>query len=360
MADRETLMRILELGRWAPSGDNTQPWRFEIVDDERIAVYGHDTRADCVYDFAGRASQLSHGALLETLRLAAGRFGLSMRWSLREPLVEHAPVYELVFAPASAAVGDDPLQACIESRTVQRRAMRTTPLDDADRRALEAAVGPEYTLSFLESLGDRLAVARLLWDNAYLRLTCPEAYRVHRSIIEWRTRYSKDRILEEAVGVDAVTARLMEWVMQNWSRVEFFNRYLLGTVAPRIQLDVVPALACAAHVLMRPRRPLDGLPDHVEAGMALQRLWLAASARGLLLQPEMTPVIFRWYARSGTPISARASIDEGARRLAARFERLMGAGEEEPFAFFCRVGHSAAPRSRSLRKDLDELMVGPR
>ena len=73
---------------------------------------------------------------------------------MREPLVEHAPVYELVFAPATMAVGDAPLQACIESRTVQRRAMRTTPLDDADRRALEAAVGSEYTLSFLESLGD--------------------------------------------------------------------------------------------------------------------------------------------------------------------------------------------------------------
>ena len=359
MADRETLTRILELGRWAPSGDNTQPWRFEIVDDERIAVYGHDTRADCVYDFAGRASQLSHGALLETLRLAAGRFGLSMRWSLREPLVEHAPVYELVFAPASAAVGDDPLQACIESRTVQRRAMRTTPLDDADRRALEAAVGPEYTLSFLESLGDRLAVARLLWDNAYLRLTCPEAYRVHRSIIEWRTRYSKDRIPEEAVGVDAVTARLMEWVMQNWSRVEFFNRYLLGTVAPRIQLDVVPALACAAHVLMRPRRPMDGLPDHVEAGMALQRLWLAASARGLLLQPEMTPVIFRWYAQDNRRISGQQDINTRASDLSKTFEKMASTGSTDHFSFFCRVGFTTQPRSRSIRKSLQQLTSTP-
>lgn len=360
MADRETLMRILELGRWAPSGDNTQPWRFEIVDDERIVVHGHDTRADCVYDFAGRASQLAHGALLETLRLAGGRFGLSMRWSLRTPVVEHAPVYELVFTPGAATLADDPLQSCIESRTVQRRAMRTTPLEDGDRRALEAAVGTDYTLSFLEGFGERLAVARLLWDNAYLRLTCPEAYKVHRAIIEWRARYSKDRIPEQAVGVDPATARLMEWVMQKWSRVEFFNRYLFGTVAPRIQLDVLPALACAAHVLMRPRRSMDGLLGHVEAGIALQRLWLAASARGLLLQPEMTPVIFRWYARSGTPISARASIDEGARRLAGRFEHLVGGREDEPFAFFCRIGRSATPRSRSLRKDLDELMTGPR
>lgn len=238
--------------------------------------------------------------------------------------------------------------------------LATSPIGGDDRAVLEAAVGPEYALSFLQGAGERLAVARLLWDSALLRLTCPEAFEVHRAVIDWRVRYSKDRIPEEAVGVDPATARLMEWVMQKWSRVEFFNRYLLGTVVPRIQLDFVPALACAAHVLMRPRRPMDGLVGHVEAGIALQRLWLAASARGLLLQPEMTPVIFRWYVRSGTSISARASIDEGARPLAARFERLVGAREDEPFAFFCRIGRSSTPRSRSLRKDVDELMVGSR
>ena len=28
-----TIYRIIELARWAPSGDNTQPWRFEIIDE---------------------------------------------------------------------------------------------------------------------------------------------------------------------------------------------------------------------------------------------------------------------------------------------------------------------------------------
>ena len=37
MASRETLLKILDLARWAPSGDNTQPWRFEIVADDHIA-----------------------------------------------------------------------------------------------------------------------------------------------------------------------------------------------------------------------------------------------------------------------------------------------------------------------------------
>lgn len=58
----------------------------------------------------------------------------------------------------------------------------------------------------------------------------------------------------------------MEWVMQSWERVEFFNRYLLGTVAPRIELDLLPALCCAAHLLVRPQRSPASLADWVQLG----------------------------------------------------------------------------------------------
>ncbi len=47
--NRDTLVRILELGRWAPSGDNTQPWRFEIAEDGLIRIHGFDTRDEVVY-----------------------------------------------------------------------------------------------------------------------------------------------------------------------------------------------------------------------------------------------------------------------------------------------------------------------
>ena len=83
MASRETLLKILDLARWAPSGDNTQPWRFEIVSDKHLAIHGNDTRDWCVYDFNGHASHMAHGALLETLRIAATGEGLSATWSRR-------------------------------------------------------------------------------------------------------------------------------------------------------------------------------------------------------------------------------------------------------------------------------------
>ena len=356
MAERDTLLRILDLARWAPSGDNTQPWRFEIVGDRHVAVHGFDTRDHVLYDFDGRASQIAHGALLETMRIAATGFGFASRWTLRPGSPDTAPIYDVVLEPA-ATIAADPLIPSIRKRAVQRRMMRLTPLSDTERRALLDAVGPDYSVRLFESIGDRLKVARLLWDNARLRLTCPEAYEVHRSVIEWNARFSIDRIPDQAVGVDPLTARLMHWVMESWERVDFFNRYLGGTVAPRIQLDFLPAIGCAAHLLLLPRRPLESIEDHVRAGEVMQRLWLTVTSLGLNLQPEMTPVIFRWYVRRGRSISAAPGIDSGAARLAANFESIAGVDAAAPFAFFCRVGAGNSPWARSLRRELGDLMV---
>jgi hypothetical protein len=238
--------------------------------------------------------------------------------------------------------------------------MRTTPLTEFQRQSLAAAPGVGYRVQFFEAFSERLKVARLLWDNAYIRLTCPEAYAVHREIVEWGARLSKDRIPEQAVGVDPVTARLMRWVLGSWRRVEFFNRYMGGTIPPRIQLDVMPALGCAAHLLLCPERQPSEIVDFVRAGVAMQRIWLTATSLGLLLQPEMTPVIFRWYARAGRGFSMVPELVVRARDLAGAFEVMANARQEDPFVFFCRVGNSRTPNSRSIRKGLDEIIVQSR
>ena len=148
----------------------------------------------------------------------------------------------------------------------------------------------------------------------------------------------------------------MRWVMQSWGRVSFFNRYLLGTVAPRVQLDWLPALRCAAHLLVLPKRPPACLADWIDLGMAVQRVWLTATQLGLHLQPEMTPVIFRWYARAGRPFSATQALFDKALALSDQFEQVVGADQTSEFGFFARVGTCSPPKSRSVRLDLAALM----
>lgn len=357
MPNRKTLLKILDLARWAPSGDNTQPWRFEIISDCEVIVRGFDTRDHVLYDMDGHASHLAHGALLETLRIAASSEGLTAKWEISAADRGNRHVNYAVRLSPAPETPCDPLFPFIKDRVVQRRPMRLTPLSDVQRSALYTAAGDTCTLQLFESIPDRLAIAKLLWDNAYIRLTCPEAFQVHQQIIEWGAQFSNDRLPEQAIGIDPVTAKLMKWVMQSWDRVAFFNRYLMGTLLPRIELDFLPALMCAGHMLIRPKARPKHLEDWIEIGRIMQRVWLTATQLGLLLQPEMTPVIFRWYANAGRSFSDKQILASRAHALARRFNSIAGASDADEFGFFCRIGTSPPPRSRSLRKGLPELLA---
>lgn len=353
---RTDVERILELARWAPSGDNTQPWRFEIVGEDHVAVHGFDTRDHCVYDLDGHPSQMAVGALLETIALAAGGHGLAARIERRPEAPETQPIFDVIFDPAPD-VPPDPLIPYIPYRSVQRRPMSVRPLTLREKQALEAAVGEDYRIVWLEGLRTKLRAARLMFDNAKLRLTLPEAYLVHRDIIEWNARFSEDRVPDQALGLDPLTVRLMRWVMGSWQRVEFFNTFLAGTWAPRIQMDLIPGIACAAHFAILARREPATIDDYVAGGRAMQRFWLTATKLGMQLQPEMTPLIFSRYARDHVAFSQKAGMAERAERLSSQLADLLANDPVSHAVFMGRIGHGPAPAARSTRRPLAGLMA---
>ena len=347
--------KILDLARWAPSGDNTQPWRFELLDDRRFVVRGFDTREWCLYDIDGRPSQIALGALLENIVIAASTHALRASIARRTDVPETQPTFD-VRLEESRDTRADPLAPFIAVRSVQRRALGTRPLSTAVKRTLEAAAGPEHSVRWLEGAANRRAVAALMFRTSAIRLTAPEAYEVHRSVIAWNSRFSEDKVPDAAIGLDPLTTRLMAFVMRDWRRVRFFNRYLAGTLTPRIQLDVVPSLACAAHFLIRARVAPRTVDDYVAAGRAMQRFWLTVTQEGLQLQPEMSPAIFAAYARQNRPFTASPAIWQRAKALGSHFDRLF-APDAETTVFMGRIGEGPAPRSRSLRMPLAALLV---
>lgn len=359
MALDSILENILDLARWAPSGDNTQPWRFEIADARRVVVHGFDTRDHCVYDLDGHPSQISLGALLESMTIAASAHGLGTQVRRRAGTPDTQPTFDVAFEP-DARLGGDPLGGYLRERSVQRRPLSTRALSGEEKAALALALPGAYTIVWLEGFAKRLATARLMFNNAKLRLTMPEAHQVHRAVIEWNARYSTDRIPDQALGVDPVTAKLMRWIMQSWRRVEFFNTFLAGTVAPRIQMDLLPGLACAAHFVLVAGQAPRGIDDYVAAGRAMQRFWLTATRLGLQLQPELTPLIFARYVREERAFSSAGGMHARARALAGQCAALIGDDCSRRAVFMGRIGAGAAAAARSTRRPLDELIMGGR
>ena len=127
----------------------------------------------------------------------------------------------------------------------------------------------------------RRTIAALNASNAGIRLTIPEAYAVHKAVIAWDSATSEDRLPDASLGAGPFLLATMRFAMASWPRVHFLNRAAGGTLLPRLLLDIIPGVFCSAHfALIAPAEPVRA-GDHVAAGRAVQRLWLAATAAGL-------------------------------------------------------------------------------
>jgi hypothetical protein len=350
----QPIAEILELARWAPSGDNTQPWRFEVIDNHHLIVHAFDTRDHCVYDLDGHPSQIAHGVLLETLSIAASAYGLRAKFSRPPDSPDIRPEYWVELSQDSQ-LQPDPLLPYVKHRSVQRRSMRTAPLSPSQKQALQDAAGNSYTVRWFEGSAQRWRLARLMFDNARLRLTMPEAYAVHRDIIEWQARFSEDRVPDQALGLDVATLKLMRWIMASWQRVKFFNTWLAGHLAPRVELDLLPGIFCAAHFAILAHKEPETLDDYVATGRTVQRFWLTATSLGLQMQPEMTPLIFNRYVRNGVEFSRMPGATDMAAKLGKRLARILQDVPTSHVAFMGRIGSGKAATSRSLRRPVEGL-----
>ena len=363
-APQGTLSRILDLARWAQSGDNEQPWRFEPLSETRLVVrFGGS--AYSIYDYDGQPSLASLGCLVESLRLAASRFGRSMEWRYEASSAgETRGRLHVDFAEVQG-LAEDPLCDFVSTRSVDRRPYRLRPLTAKQKQALTASLGEEFSLRWYEGASERWRVARLNSAACDLRLRLRETHLVHQRIIDWDRAYSPDRVPVLAIAANALTRTVMRWVLADLRRAEIAGRLPGGTLASQVEMELLPGMFCAGHFLLLRRTPptaADSSTAAILAGQALQRFWLTASSLGLVMQPNMATLCFAYYGRKEICFSADASALPQARHVAQRFNRLCASRDANPdeVVFMGRIGtpQSRPLQSRSIRRPLADLLAG--
>ncbi len=344
--------QVLDIARWAPSGDNSQCWRFKLIDDKRFIIFATDTRHQVVYDLDGHSSHLAHGILLETIEIAASQFGYIVKIT-RDLRNDECLKFDVLLI-SDPTVQPNSLAPHIKTRTVQRRAMGSRALTADEKSLLEKSLPSGFSVKWYETIQQKRRFAWLNFMNAKTRLTMKEAFCVHQNIIDWRQQFSETKIPEQALGVDWLTARLMQWLFKSWDRVKFFNQYLAGTYAPRIQLDLIPGLRCSTHFVILSEKPVIDIAQYIAAGRAVQKFWLTTDTLELGFQPAQTPLIFARYLEQGIEFTDDKKVMKHAKKCHALLKQVLATTEHA--VFMGRIGRSRSPKSRSTRLPLSKLM----
>ena len=349
------LLQILDAARWAPSGDNTQPWRFQPTGDDSVII--HVTAADPSNPYEYRGGEpvlLAAGMLLESLRVAASSVGRALAWSL---LPGEGWRIEARFI-VQPALPPSKLLAALPMRSVDRGPFGRARLTPAVKLALAESLGAGLEVAWLEDIQQRARAARMGMLATSIRLRMPETFAVHRAVVDWRRRHSPDGLPAAALGLNAPTLRLMRWGMGSWARMRRLNA-VIGTAGASAQLDLWPGLNSAAFLVIRAKPGGDAArsPDALlAAGMHIQRFWLTATELGLAMQPALATLIFAAYGAAGERFTAEPKLLEKASLLSRKAHALLGPLDDA--VFLARIGQRRGrlPKARSTRRPLPELM----
>jgi nitroreductase len=357
MAGPSPVERILEAARWAPSGDNAQPWRFRIESDKDVTVSIHCERGN-VYEYRdGEPTLISAGTLLENIAIAAPTFGKAASWRY---LGKEGDTHRIAVRLENDTLPPHPLYDAIWRRSVDRRGYRTRALTPDMKAQLTSAAGPDVMVEWHETLAERRKVAALTNLATDIRLRIPEAYEVHRRIVDWDRRQSPDGIPSTALGLDAMTVKMMRWSMASWGRTHFGN--LMGSpFFAGLQMDVLPGIFSAAYFAFRMRDPARGearVTQMLRAGQAVQRFWLTATNLDLAMQPCQAVLAFTHYGATNEDFTVHAPERAKAARLARETEHVLT--QPEQLVFLARIGFPVArpQTSRSIRKSLAGMIDG--
>lgn len=344
----------------APSGGNCQPWRF-FADGMRLSVVHDRARSKNLLDADHCGSLLALGAAIQNICIAAASRGLATRIEPFPSGHNQTLVAQLSFAPGdpSSLAEDAARLDAVRRRTTNRRKGTPGALASDDAQALVDAAGAFGAR--VEMLGDPAAIAEvsaIVGECDRLRLLCKPLHAEMMAEIRWTT--SDAHRTGNGLGLDTLeltNAQIAVFRLLARRDVPDMLRSLdAGRRLTQLSADTVRASSAVALLATSTHHPADVL----RAGQAFQRLWLAATARDIALQPlGATVALFRMRrseARSAFSASELERLDE----LEERFHRCFRAIDAGLGVMLFRVSRAAPPSARSTRLPLGAvLFAGP-
>lgn len=346
----QALRRILEAGIRAPSAENRHFLRFEPM-PEGMRLVSTDTPTWDRQPHRRMLALVSLGAVVENMSLESATCGhaLSVRW-FPEPSRPEA-MAELRWK-AQAGAGD-PLAAAIAERHTNRRFYRREPLDAATLEELVVAASPVPGAGLLWLQDPSLR----RWALKAVRLAETERFRrpaLHEELfgavrfeLGWR-KSTPEGLPPGALEVEP-PMRPMFSALRRWPLMQALSfigmHHTLGLRAADLPCRLAPHLGLI--VCDAPREPLRALG----AGRALQRVWLAATARGLAFQPMAAATVLA-RQRPGDGWVSPPVREE----LLKLLQHVTGGRGDAAYMFF-RVGRAQAPSVVTERLPLDHYLA---
>lgn len=346
------LERLVRAAGQAPSGDNTQPWRFDVAPSGRAIDVVLDPDRDRSPMNAGqRMALIACGAAVENLDRLARALGYRTEVEAFPPGPLEAPTRVARVALGGQGTADDAaaVELALSGRVSNRRVYDGRALDEATRAALAASTAglPGMDVHWVTERAIVERLANRIREGDVVMFGEPSMR--HAFLGNVRFDLPADATADEGLSFGSLEATAAD---------------RLALRAMRVLPDRLFALAGGARMLGNYSRklvrsssgaclvvPRAGSDDALQVGRAAQHVWLALNGAGLAAQPMMSLPGLDFALAHGSPELVRSLERLGVREALGAFDRFLGsAGISGRPRFLLRFGYAAPPTCRVGRR----------
>ncbi len=280
MLTNKLFFEFIEAASLASSADNMQPWEFRKLSDKIEVFFAQDR---CLpTDVNNMFACIGIGAAIQNIVIAAADAGFvaSIEYSPNKQIYERAAIIKFTEGKKT----NNNLVQYLHLRTTNRSPYQTSPLKLSLRSDLTTSVQKfNAGLHWTTNANDFKQMAKMDANLSYIRLEHKPFNDELFNILRFTNKENENK----RYGLDFKSlevppfATLFARQLQNWTINKTISRLGIGRlVAKRLASRLRKAGAICLMTAFE-----DNAEGYMEAGRAMQNIWLAASANGLSVQP---------------------------------------------------------------------------
>src|SRR3989338_153490 len=279
--DNKLIKDILEMAVYAPSGENSQPWRFEVKENI-IYQYNIPDRDNYIYNYRQRGSYFAHGAVLQNIILLSETSGYEASIDLFPSSSDTNLVAKISLKESEKKVSH--LCDFIKKRATNRKKYKDITITIAQKEELKN-IANEFegiSLLFVESKENKEKLSKVFSNNDRIMLENKILHDLIFDNICWTETQEK----ENKTGLYVKTMELetpqlaIFKLLKTWRIAQLFKILGMTKFIAKENAKIYATGTFYLSILVD-----DKDSNYVKAGMLVQKLWLTITKWGLSAHP---------------------------------------------------------------------------
>jgi len=280
--EKEIFLQIINTAINAPSGENSQPWRF-VCKNNFIEVYNLPDRDNPIYNFKQHGSLFAHGALFENISIIASSLGLKVDIDI---IIDYTTnlIARIHLNKKENESQYPTLISSINKRATNRKKYDNKEISEDILKSFYDIVKSDDSVDvyFIDKQKNRDRMARVFSLNDMITLEDKKLHNVFFEHIRWNKEEEqkyKNGLFLDTLELAPPQEKIFT-LLKNPKIAFFFRKIRLTKFIAHENAKVYASSPLFISFVIK-----NNEENYIRAGMLAERIWLQAIHHGLSCQP---------------------------------------------------------------------------